>query len=65
MAAAKSHIVRRPPVRRIPLKKFRGAETLASLDHPAPQSAEFLVIAAGACAMLLTVGIFDLCGLLS
>lgn len=46
------------------LKQFSDSEVLASLGRPSSRSGEFLVIAAGACAMLLVVGIFDLFGLL-
>ena len=52
-------------MRLISSKKFSGSEALASLGRTSSRSGEFLVIAAGAFAMLLTVGIFDMLGLLA
>lgn len=41
-----------------------SSKTLATLCRPSSRYGEFLVIAAGGLAMLLTVGIFDVFGLL-
>ena len=51
-------------MRLISLKRFSDTEVPASLGQTASRSGEFFVIAAGAFAMLLTVGLFDMFGLL-
>jgi len=51
-------------VRFIPSKKASDAEMLPSLDPASERMGEFFVIAVGAVAMLLVVGIFDMVGLL-
>jgi hypothetical protein len=44
-------------------KKSAVAEIVTSLGHSPSPSGEFLVVAAGGCAMLLVVALFDLFGL--
>ncbi len=51
-------------MRLVSLKKFADSEVLASLGRTASGTREFLAVAAGAVAMLLVVGIFELFGLL-
>jgi hypothetical protein len=51
-------------VRLVSAKKFSDSQVLAVLGRTPSRSGEFLVIAAGGLAMLLVVGLFDMCGLL-
>jgi len=51
-------------VRLVSMKKISDSEMLASLARTSSRSGEFFVIAIGALAMLLVVGIFDVFGLL-
>jgi len=44
--------------------KASAAEIQASLARASSRSGEYLVVAAGAAAMLLVVGLFDMLGLL-
>ena len=51
-------------MRLVSMKKISDSEMLASLARTSSRSGEFFVIAIGALAMLLVVGIFDVFGLL-
>ncbi|HLZ64804.1 MAG TPA: hypothetical protein VKQ29_01175 [Aliidongia sp.] len=52
-------------MRLVPSKKAPAAQARALLDHGLSGASELLLIAGGGIAMLLTVGIFDMLGLLS